>query len=237
MNDKLFLFYSIVVSLFSLICLILGIGAAPSSRVYPRDRKIRIPEERQKFFKRLGVKYTPSLIFSKPCEVLANLEKEDFYSYSLFKWYYDTLSRWYGSYIVVNYVAPIFIQWVSNQVGYGLFADHDIPKDSFIMEYAGEVVKNTDNTTWSWTYPAKDGFWDTKSSFAIDARHYGNEARFANHGEDPNVRTELVYHGKVWHVVYLAARDIKKGEALLIHYGSGYWKHRKKIPLQATASV
>jgi hypothetical protein len=227
----------IIAFVWVVIGLIFSTGSAPSRMVYPREYQIRTPEEKEKFFKKLGVQYTSCLIFSKECEYMATLPKEDLCAYSTSGPYYNFVSSWYAFPLANKQQAATYIQWVSDQVGYGLFADQDIPKGSFIMEYAGEVVKYTYDSTWAWTYPGREGFWHSEVLFTLDARVYGNEARFANHAEDPNVGIERVYYDNAWRLIYVAARDIKKGEELFIHYGHGYWTSRKRMDLQAQASV
>ena len=213
---------------------LLGIGAAPSRRVYPRQRKLSTPEERKQLFKKLGVQYTPSLVFPQAVQALTNLQKEDLHDYALHRAHYDLVSELYGPYLAQNYMAPVFLQWVNDEVGYGVFAAQDIFTNGFIMEYAGQVVAQLEDTTWSWLYPEAAGFRHSQYLYRIDARKWGNESRFSNHSDHPNVGATLVYHNGVWHLVYIALRYIKQGEALLIHYGDGYWQHRNKVPLPST---
>lgn len=225
-------FFSTVAMLGMAIYLIFNASSAPSSRVYPRKYEIRSWSDRQKLFKKLGIAYTPCAVFSESCQILRHLTKYDLNDYSEGIYYYEKLNRQYGAYLSFHYMAPVYIKWVSNVVGYGLFADQDIRKGAFIMEYGGEVLKRSTNATWSWSYPSRSGFWDSQMSFSLAANEYGNEARFANHGDNPNMRIELIYSDGTWRLAYIADREIKKGDELFINYGPGYWKNRWKISLQ-----
>lgn len=210
-------------------------GDSPSRRVYPRNRKLITPQERQRLFKRLGLKYTQGLVFAKGCEALSDIDKDKLRLYTYFGDLYDDLSAKYGAYVASKYMAPVSIRWVSDSVGYGLFAEQDLPEGAFLMEYAGEVTSSTDDPTWTWVYPKPGGFLPTRDEFLLDAKYYGNEARFVNHGEQYNLELEAVYQGRTWHVVYVAIRAIQKGEELLTDYGGGYWSKRNKVPVQTTA--
>ena len=212
---------------------LLGIGAAPSCRVYPHQRKPSTPEERKQLFKKLGVQYPSSLVFPPAVQALTNLQQEDLHDYAWQRAHYDLVSGLYGSYLAQNYMAPVLLQWVSDEVGYGVCAAQDIFTHGCIMEYAGQVVAQLEGTTWSWRYPAA-GLRHSQYLYRIDARKWGNESRFSNPSDYPNVGATLVYHGGIWHLVYIALRYIKRGAALLIHYGDGYWKHSNKVPLQST---
>ena len=206
-------------------------GDAPSRRVDPRDRKLTTPQERLKLFKRLGLKYTQELVFADDCKDLSDIDKNKLRLYTYLGDLYDELAEKYGSYVASKYVAPVSIRWVSDSVGYGLFAEQDFPPGAFIVEYIGNVTKSTDNPTWTWVYPKPGGFLHTKDKFLLDAQYYGNEARFVNHSEEPNLDLQAVYQARTWHIAYVAARAIHKGEELLAHYGDGYWSKRNKVPV------
>jgi SET domain-containing protein len=58
----------------------------------------------------------------------------------------------------------------------------------------------------------------------VNARREGNEMRFVNHGEPPNLRVEHTLIDGHWALFYVAGRDIEKGEELLASYGNQYWE-------------
>lgn len=61
-----------------------------------------------------------------------------------------------------------------------------------------------------------------------DAETAGNEFRYLNDYRNissrPNVKLDSVPVGGSWHILVVAIEDIKKGEELLIDYGSFYWE-------------
>jgi hypothetical protein len=203
---------------------------APTKRVYAKKHKIRTQEEKRDFFKKVGVEYIDALLFSKECEAFQKnplLEINNAFGWQCF---YRATSMRYGPFVARKYVAPVYIQWIDNNVGYGLFAEQDFAKGDFLMEYMGMVVKRTMNAAFSWSYAFSSDFRNGRCS--IDALEHGNEARFSNHGENPNMETEFVYQDECWHLIYVAKSAIKEGEELLIDYGPGYWKRKEHLPLR-----
>ena len=101
------------------------------------------------------------------------------------------------------------------------------------MEYTGTVVKKASSTTWSWSYPPGSGSILNGTSCSLDAGPCGNEARFVNHSDDPNAEMKFVFQDGAWHVIYVVAagKKIRKGEQILVSYGSKYWNNREKLDL------
>ncbi|XP_031626913.1 probable histone-lysine N-methyltransferase Mes-4 [Contarinia nasturtii] len=118
--------------------------------------------------------------------------------------------------------------------GWGLFAKEEIPAETFVMEYLGEVIDN---------FEFQDRFKRAKSDNAdnyyfatlgknlyIDAEFEGNEARFINHSCNPNTKTEnfCVYHkgkGETKLGIY-STRKISIGEEITYDYK---WSTKKFI--------
>jgi SET domain-containing protein len=101
--------------------------------------------------------------------------------------------------------------------GRGVFARRPIKAGEFVIDYRGAVL------TWE---EASNAFlnrggdhghtmlFDLGDDLVIDGAHGGNEARFINHGCEPNC--EAVITGRT--IEIHAARDIAKGEELLLDY-------------------
>jgi hypothetical protein len=208
-----------------------GTGTSPSRRVFPHSSKIHKPEDIIRLFDALDVKYVDSIVFSPEAMALRNRKADVLGLYRTFFDYHYLMTDRFGKYIEEKYKVKLFIEWVNDDVGYGLFADQDIGEGDYILEYTGEVLINATNSTWAWHYPLNIIEGQSKR-ISLDASSMGNEARFANHSLSPNIKAELVYDvNGIGHLVYIALHNIKEEEQLLINYGEGYWKNRESMVL------
>lgn len=204
----------------------------PTRRVYPADTKITI-HMMPDFFRKLKLNYTKTLVFSSGCEQLSKCKKEDYSKYKADQSHYDELISRYAAQAKACYVAPGYIKWVSDKVGYGFYCDEDRAAGDFIGEYSGEVLRNTtkDSSTFTWTYPPGGSFLDElgQHKYKVSGQKYRNEMSFVNHSDDNNVEMKFIYAGGAWHVTYVAKRAIKKGEQFTASYGASYWDKREKV--------
>lgn len=127
-------------------------------------------------------------------------------------------------------VLDVAIKWISAEMGYGLFAESQIEKGSFIGQYSGFVRRV------SRFYPKLNGYClhiPTKCCslryFVLDALSGGNELRFANHSDQPTMKPVCLVDRSLVHVGLFATRTIAPGEELTFNYGKDYWKYRRKI--------
>lgn len=128
------------------------------------------------------------------------------------------------------------LRWISPVVKHGLFANEDISQDQLIGEYLGEIVffDSMANSDFAFELPVKIA----NRVLSIDAKNYGNELRFANHSDHPNVRVSFIVVNGQFRLIFVAKKNIKAGQQLFINYGNGYWdtplavaQGRKKIKL------
>ena len=101
--------------------------------------------------------------------------------------------------------------------GWGVYATRTIPKNTRIIDYAGEKISNQESLRRERRY-INNGqhIWCFKltNRTAVDAAVGGNIARFINHSCTPNCWFEVV--GKtIW---IRAKRDIRRGEELTYDY-------------------
>lgn len=116
-------------------------------------------------------------------------------------------------------------------MGWGVKAMAEIPKGSFVCEYVGELISDSEADTREDSYlfdlDNRDG-----DTFCIDANRFGNIARFVNHSCSPNLVPVKVFSDhqdlRFPHIAFFASRDIKKGEELGFDYGEKFWviKHK-----------
>lgn len=111
--------------------------------------------------------------------------------------------------------------------GQGVFAKHDIPNGTRIVQYVGEKItkkesdrraelvlhQHTQNQSLGAVY-----IFELNKKYDIDGNVDYNPARFINHSCEPNAETEII-RGKIW---IIAIRDIKSGEEIFYNYGYDY---------------
>ena len=186
----------------------------------------------------LGIPYLPSLKL-----VATELKKHDITTdaeYTADPVLNTKLETKYGELIDQSYTAPIYIKWVNKMVEYGVFADAPIARGEMVCEYTGILCRDdVDNENcYIWDYPTI-AYEDVpnkkrrkKIKYCIDAEKQGNFARSINHTirKYQNVGVVIVPRKNLWHVIYIAQKDIKKGQQLLTYYGTQYWRDRQIVP-------
>ncbi len=130
-----------------------------------------------------------------------------------------------------GWVANVTVQWINQTMGFGLFADEDLPKSTYIGEYTGHVHRynpfQPTNTAYSISYPQMP--W-TLQKYLIDAEKGGNETRFINHAQEPNLEVNSVCDRGLMRIIFVTKRAVKSSEQLTFDYGAAYWRHRKESP-------
>lgn len=111
--------------------------------------------------------------------------------------------------------------------GWGVKTLRDIPQGSFICEYIGELISDSEadrreDDSYLFDLDNKDG-----ETYCIDARRYGNISRFINHLCEPNVIPVKVFVDhqdmRFPRICFFASRDVKAGEELGFDYGEKFW--------------
>jgi SET domain-containing protein len=105
--------------------------------------------------------------------------------------------------------------------GLGLFAEEDIPKGKFIIEYFGREISQEEQCTSKSKY-----LFEINSKKTIDGTIRENTARYINHSCRPNCEVEI----KKGRVLVFSKRNIEAGEELSYDYGKEFWnEHIKPI--------
>jgi uncharacterized protein len=131
--------------------------------------------------------------------------------------------------ISTSSLPPISIRYIDERLGYGVFAEEDLPAGSYIGEYTGSIRKRRgrrdrkndycfEYTIGNWVY----------NPFIIDAKEKGNFTRFINHNDTPNLDPLSVYVDGIMHIIFVTQRAIPKGRQLCYHYGDTFWKKRRQ---------
>lgn len=212
-----------------------------ASRCYAMD----LPAAKKlyaKDFKKLGVTYTTHLIFDsyvdrslilEPARRRTIIEHPDYEP--------EPNNARYISAIKNGYQAALYLKYINDAVGHGVFADAGLKKGDIVGEYTGTVITQqktvgmpADQTSYMFeTIFCYRGVFSPEP-LIIDARNKGNFTRFINHSYTPNVEVEEVYSDSMWHLLLVASKLINKDQQLFINYGEGYWLRRgiKPIDLQ-----
>ncbi|MBP6869350.1 SET domain-containing protein-lysine N-methyltransferase [Candidatus Babeliales bacterium] len=183
------------------------------------------PEERLEFFAHQGIEYLNATEVEYAPLLDYNLQESEKYMSEPQE--HLRLTDLYDDDITLQSLMPMSIRWLGEEIGHGVFAEDDLPKGGFVGIYGG-VVKDRNlvgSKDYAWAYPAETLEGDRIS---LDAREKGNELRLVNDGKDPNCVVKYILGSDgLWHVCYIAEKNIKKGDQLLVSYGPGYWDTRK----------
>ena len=113
---------------------------------------------------------------------------------------------------------PRIVRRRSSLHGYGVFADEVIRKNKRIIDYAGELVLNSETLEREVKYLEQGCIWVFRVNrrWSRDAAVNGNIARFINHACQPNCWWEVV-DKTIW---IRASRTIQPGEELTYDYAT-----------------
>lgn len=123
-----------------------------------------------------------------------------------------------------------------DQRGWGVIANHDIPRGTFIDLYLGEVIstkeatkrfisesQDADSEIGSYLFDLDFNYESgTECEFTLDAYRYGNVSHFFNHSCSPNLKVYpcFIEHldPRLHSIAFFACHSISKGEQLTFDY-------------------
>jgi SET domain-containing protein len=113
---------------------------------------------------------------------------------------------------------PNLVRKRSQVHGFGVFTAEPISKNTRVLDYAGELVRNSRSEAREDRYLADGCIWvfRVNRTWSRDAAVGGNIARFINHSCKPNCWFEVV-GTTIW---IRAARTIRRGEELTYDYAT-----------------
>lgn len=116
--------------------------------------------------------------------------------------------------------------------GHGAFATAPFQPGDYVGTYAGVLVRRKlfgrNSNDYCFRIPTTRY---TPWPLMIDAEKAGNEMRYVNHSDTPNLDSIAIEHKGLIHILLCAAKPIPKNAQLLLDYGHSYWKSRKKKEL------
>ncbi|KAF9604856.1 hypothetical protein IFM89_010531 [Coptis chinensis] len=133
--------------------------------------------------------------------------------------------------------------------GWGLRTLQDLPRGTFVCEYVGEILTNTElyernlrsTGNEKHTYPVLlDADWGSESSLkdeealCLDATYYGNVARFINHRCYDATMVEIPVEVETpdrhyYHLAFFTTRDVYALEELTWDYGIDFKDHKHPV--------
>jgi len=97
--------------------------------------------------------------------------------------------------------------------GLGLFAQEEIPRGRFIIEYVGPLVRDAEADRIGGRY-----LFDLGNGWNIDGAGRANLARYANHACKPNAESRQIGNRiQIW-----SRKRIAAGEEITYDYGKSY---------------
>ena len=111
--------------------------------------------------------------------------------------------------------------------GRGVYAACDIPNETRVIEYVGELINKDESETRAWAQMAKaeqEGdaavyIFTLNKKYDLDGSVDWNTARLINHSCDPNCEAFTEETEKGDRIFIYAMRDIEAGEELSFDYG------------------
>jgi SET domain-containing protein len=102
--------------------------------------------------------------------------------------------------------------------GWGVYATQSIPKNTRVIDYAGQKISNQESLKRERRYIRNGHIWCFKltNRTVVDAGVGGNVARYINHSCEPNCYVHIV-DGTIW---IRASRHIRRGEELTYDYNT-----------------
>ncbi|KAK6620731.1 hypothetical protein RUM43_011026 [Polyplax serrata] len=129
--------------------------------------------------------------------------------------------------VVQNGITCRFQLFKTEGRGWGIKTLNLIQKGTFVCEYVGEIISD-----WEADHREDDSYlFDLENrdgeTYCIDARYYGNIARFINHMCVPNVMPVHIFVDhqdlRFPRIAFFANRDILPNEELGYNYGDKFW--------------
>ncbi|MDE3046230.1 MAG: SET domain-containing protein-lysine N-methyltransferase [Verrucomicrobiota bacterium] len=126
----------------------------------------------------------------------------------------------------------ISLRWISEELGFGAFAEQRIPPCTFVGEYAGVVRERKKKIVKDNDYCVRYTLWNVgRKKFIIDANEQGNFTRFINHSFRPNLGLQSIYWRGLPRMIFISLKEIAPGDQLSFDYGTLFWKKSANAPL------
>jgi len=133
------------------------------------------------------------------------------------------LGSLYRNKIFSGFVEDVAICFIDHTKGYGVFAEKLLSANTLVGTYSGQLRQirrfHPELNNYCLHYPTK---FASFHYFVIDAKDFGNEMRFINHSEKPNLRPFCLVDRGLLHIAFFTTQDIQEGEELTFCYGANF---------------
>ncbi|GAM27356.1 hypothetical protein SAMD00019534_105310, partial [Acytostelium subglobosum LB1] len=121
----------------------------------------------------------------------------------------------------------VILGWISDQVGWGVFAARDIKRGEYIVRYGGMLTMNEKMVT-----PCYN-MMTSMEDFGLDAYRYRSMGGMVNHSaKHANAESECIFEYGAEQALITAAKFIPKGTQVFIDYSQSYWREDDQDDIQ-----
>ncbi|XP_057296083.1 uncharacterized protein LOC130629325 isoform X2 [Hydractinia symbiolongicarpus] len=129
----------------------------------------------------------------------------------------------------------LFVAYINEYIGKGVFTKEKIPKNTFLVEYAGDLITKEEGEIREINYE-KEGcflyfFEDNLQKYCIDATYYQNRiGRYVNDSPKGNCKVRKIHYNDRIHLCLYSTEEIPSGTELRYDYCAPnlWWRQQNK---------
>lgn len=192
----------------------------PTIKVLKQGEHILTSMDPARMLQEMGVAYSPTLRFSDLATFLSVVEKAPL----LLGHEASNLGETHRDKVMAGWVAKNSIVWIDSVWRYGLRSSHALRAGDFVGAYTGVLRRVLRSypllNAYCVHYPTR---YFSNEYYVIDARFYGNELRYINHSDTPNLSARWAYDRGLLHLLFFAIKDVPRCSFMSIDYGEDFW--------------
>ncbi|EGG23421.1 hypothetical protein DFA_05553 [Cavenderia fasciculata] len=112
----------------------------------------------------------------------------------------------------------VIVGWISDQVGWGLYANKDFQKGEYIVRYGGRINSAENMVTHCYN------MMSSMDGFGLDAYRHRSMGGMINHSaKHKNAESECIFEYGAEQAIITATKFIGRGQQIFIDYSNSYW--------------